>query len=176
MTAVLVPPSLDLVCPPTSWLMLSYHVPRSPSAPYMTAYRRLKSLRALSLNVGLAALPDTPWAELDLRAAAAQINAIPGATASLLRVSALDGADHLIDSYNADRNAEYDAVIAECGAFLTVKAPATKDALKVRRQLAKTSQRLDSIRDRDQFGASRQAAASRALAQCRSALLSVLLR
>lgn len=156
--------------------MLSYHVPRSPSAPYMTAYRRLKSLRALSLNVGLAALPDTSWAELDLRTAAVQINAIPGATASLLRSSPLDGGDHLIDSYNADRDAEYDAVIAECGAFLAIKPRATKDALKVRRRLAKTAQRLDSIRDRDIFRASRRAEATKALAECRSALLSVLAR
>lgn len=79
------------------WLLLSHWIPRGQGAAYMKVWRQLTALGAVRIHHGLAALPDSPMAEAELRAAADLIEAIPGAWASLMR-------SHVL-SDSADRNA-----------------------------------------------------------------------
>ena len=156
----------------SSWLLLSYQVPRSPAAPYMNVYRRLKALRVLHVRPGLAALPEGACAEQVLQAVASHINALAGGSAVLLRSDVLNDVDHLVAAYNDERNLEYDHIVDLCTRLsATANKRGRRDDLAGRRRVARVTAQLDAVTQRDAFGASRRTSATEALRQYSAALL-----
>lgn len=157
---------------PYTWLLMSYQVPRTPAAPYMNVYRRLKSLKVLHVRPGLAALPARADAEEVLQAVALHINSIKGGSATLLRSDVVNEVDHLVAAYNDERNAEYDEIADACE-LITRSHPrgALTDVLAQRRRIARMAAQLQAVTERDAFGASHRSLAVEAIRELGSGRL-----
>jgi len=130
----------------------------------MNVYRRLKTLKVLHVRPGLAALPEGADAEEVLWTLATHINSIEGGSATLLRADVLNDVDHLVAAYNHERNAEYDAIVEACEqTWGRRRRPARADDLTQRRRIARMTEQLNEVTERDAFGASHRAFAVEAI-------------
>lgn len=99
---------------PGSWVLLSYRVPREPSTPRITIWRKLKRLGVAQISDGLVALPaDARTREHLDRIADEVIDAGGSASIWLARPGSLATERELAESMAAARIAEYAKVITE---------------------------------------------------------------
>jgi hypothetical protein len=106
-----------LVTGPGEWVLLSYRLPREPSGPRTTLWRRLRRLGVAQLADGLVALPADARTRESLEWLADDVLAA-GGTAGLWVARPATAAQEreLASGMAAARAAEYRALAAECSA------------------------------------------------------------
>ncbi|MGQ0826713.1 MAG: Chromate resistance protein ChrB [Actinomycetota bacterium] len=140
------------------WVLLAYRLPREPSTPRITVWRKLRRLGAAQVVDGLVALPATVRTREQLGWVANEV-LDAGGDASVW-VGRLDSARferELVARMAREVADDYRAVVAAAG-----DAAAEVDAVR-RRTLARLRRELRRIAERDYFGASDGERARRAL-------------
>lgn len=156
------------------WVMLAYRMPREPSTPRITVWRRLRRLGVAQPVDGLVLLPDGPQAREGLEWVAERVTEA-GGQATLWTARNLSAAeeDATVATMNAAISAEYTALASEAqaaahdGLAAADEGPcATAD---VRRRAAQLARVLEQIRARDYFRAAGRAEAERAVLAVKAA-------
>jgi hypothetical protein len=160
----------------TTWLLLTYRIPREPTRLRATVWRRIKALGAVYLQNSVATLPDNPTNERALRSLRREIVEL-GGTAQAMRSEVLAGSSDLVRMYNSARDEEYTEIIDKCSDFLqeiqneTAAEHFTYAELEENDEdLNKLNRWFDKVTARDILGASRRADAVAALNDCSVAL------
>ena len=131
---------------PGEWVFLTYSLPRTPSAPRLSLWRKLKRLGVVQLADGLVALPADARTQEQLEWAADQATAAGGrAGVWLARPTTRAQERELAQTMNAARAREYDALIREAEAAL---GASEVDRARALRRLRAENRR---IRRRDFF-------------------------
>jgi hypothetical protein len=140
------------------WVLLAYRLPREPSTPRSTVWRKLKRLGVAQVADGLVALPADARTREALEWIAEEVVDHQGeATLWLGRPADRDGLAALVARMTWAVEREYDQLIAEAEALSSV------DAGGRGRTLARLRREMRRIRERDFFGSVRSEAAARAL-------------
>jgi hypothetical protein len=114
------------------WVLLSYRLPREPSTPRITVWRKLKRLGVAQLRDGLVALPADARTREQLEWIAEEIAEVGGAAGVwFARPGTVRQERELAAGMAMARAAEYDAVLAE--ARDAASAGATERGRVVRR-------------------------------------------
>ena len=96
------------------WLLLAYRLPREPSTPRITVWRKLKRLGIAQISDGLVALPADARTREQLEWIADEVIEAGGSAAIwLARPAALSQERELAAGMAAARAGEYQAVIAQ---------------------------------------------------------------
>jgi hypothetical protein len=128
------------------WVLLSYRLPREPSAPRVALWRRLRRLGVAQISDGLVALPADARTREQLEWAADDVVERGGAASVWLAQPASDAQEReLAAAMAADRATEYAAL--EAAAADALEADADEGA----RALGKLRRALREIRRRDYF-------------------------
>lgn len=99
------------------WVLLSYRLPREPSTPRITVWRKLERLGVARLGDGLVGLPADARTREQLEWIAEEIVEASGSATVWLGIPADAGHEEAIaDAMREARAAEYDAVIADAEA------------------------------------------------------------
>ena len=131
---------------PGEWVFLTYSLPRTPSAPRLTLWRKLKRLGVAQLGDGLVALPADARTREQLEWAADEVLAAGGSAGVwLARPTTRAQERDIAEVMNAARAAEYRAVLEDAEAALD--APDGERARTLRRLRAENHR----IRRRDFF-------------------------
>lgn len=143
---------------PGAWVLLTYKLPRDPSTPRSSVWRRLRRLGVAQLADGLVALPEDARTREQLEWIADEVLAA-GGVAMLwnARPTAMGDERAIAAQLSADRSLEY--------ADLTARATAALDAAPVeqRRALRSVRTELRAVRRRDYFSAEGKQTATRAV-------------
>lgn len=98
----------------THWLILIYRLPREPSRPRVAAWRKLKTLGAVYLQDGVAALPEDAvtreqlqWLQLNVREAGGE------ATLWEARPDTMAEEKRLVEAFRSSREDAYRGIISE---------------------------------------------------------------
>ncbi|WP_328966406.1 Chromate resistance protein ChrB [Streptomyces sp. NBC_00239] len=128
------------------WVLMSYRLPREPSTPRITVWRKLKRLGVAQISDGLVALPDDARTREQLEWIAEEVTDSAGAATVWIAHPVAAGDEHqLIDTMTQARAAEYEQVRTEAEA-----ARAGDDAER-RRALTRLRAELRRIQRRDYF-------------------------
>jgi hypothetical protein len=121
-----------------TWLLLTYKVPRDPTAGRVAVWRKLKQLAAVALQDAVWILPATPQTREQFQWLAAEIEEL-GGEATLWESHLLNAGmeDRMKARFNEPVEAEYRAILRELK--------------KKRRDLASLSKRYQQIQGRDYF-------------------------
>ena len=104
---------LDRQSRPGEWVLLTYRLPREPSAPRLALWRKLKRLGAAQLGDGLVALPADARTREQLEWAAEEVDEAGGSAGVWLARPASKALEREVaEPMNVARAAEY-AAIAE---------------------------------------------------------------
>jgi hypothetical protein len=104
---------------PGEWVFLTYTLPRTPSAPRLSLWRKLKRLGVAQLGDGLVALPADARTREQLEWAADEVLAAGGSAGVwLARPTTRAQERELAEVMNAARAAEYRAVLEEAESAL----------------------------------------------------------
>jgi DNA-binding transcriptional regulator PaaX len=135
----------------TRWLILIYQLPREPSRHRVAVWRKLKSLGALYLQDGAAALPEDAvtreqleWLQLRIREAGGEATlweALPNTVAE---------GKSLVEEFRASREAAYRGLI-EAVSRLQRKAALGLDKASLLEELGKLEREFRAERRRDYF-------------------------
>ena len=135
----------------TRWLILVYHLPREPSRHRVAVWRKLKTLGALYLQDGVAALPEDAvtreqleWLQLRIREAEGEATlweALPNTVAE---------GKSLVEEFRASREAAYKRLI-EASGRLRRKAALGSDKALLLEELGKMEREFRAERRRDYF-------------------------
>jgi len=107
-------PATDQPRPPEEWALLSYRLPREPSTPRITVWRKLKRLGVAQLGDGLVALPHDPRTGEQFDWLAEEIVEAGGTAIVWLARPALARAGvDLVELLAAERAAEYRGVVEQ---------------------------------------------------------------
>jgi hypothetical protein len=119
------------------WVLLAYRLPREPSTPRITIWRKLRRLGAAQIVDGLVALPLDARTKEQMEWIAGEVGEAGGdATIWLGRVGAARAERELAARMTAEISAEYDAVIdAAAAARADVDATRRRVSARLRRQL-----------------------------------------
>ena len=140
------------------WVLLAYRLPRVPSTPRSSVWRKLKRLGVAWLGDGLVALPADPRTREQLEWVAEEVTDHGGeATVWLGRPLDTTAQSAIVNRMTAAVAAEYDAVAAEAAAVHTA------DAAAQRRAATRLRRELHRIQARDFFTCPQRAAARRAV-------------
>lgn len=140
------------------WVLLAYRLPREPSTPRSTVWRKLKRLGVAQLGDGLVALPADARTREALEWVAEEVVEHNGeAMLWLGRPADAAGRAALRERMSAGIAAEYQAVIDEA------LASRDSDAATRRRIAARLRRELHRIQSRDYFPPTQRAAAVRAV-------------
>ncbi|MCJ0874365.1 Chromate resistance protein ChrB [Streptomyces sp. AP-93] len=132
--------------PERQWALLSYRLPREPSTPRITVWRKLKRLGAGQISDGLVALPAGARTQEQLEWIAEEVTDFGGtATVWIAHPAAAGHEQQLVEDMTRARAAEYQQVLAQAE-----DARDTDDADR-RRVLAKLRAELRRIQRRDYF-------------------------
>jgi uncharacterized protein YdbL (DUF1318 family) len=102
---------------PGTWVLLSYRIPREPSTPRITIWRKLKRLGVAQISDGLVALPTDARTREHLDWIADEIIEVGGSASIWLAQPGTPAAEReLAASMSAARAAEYAKVAAEATA------------------------------------------------------------
>jgi hypothetical protein len=111
--------------------MLCYRIPREPSTPRITVWRKLKRLGVAQLGDGLVALPADARTREQLEWIADEVTEAGGEASIWLARPGSAGQERELVSRMADaRAAEYAAITAEAGATAAKDARRTGDRLR----------------------------------------------
>jgi hypothetical protein len=103
--------------PPGNWVLLSYRIPREPSTPRITIWRKLKRLGVAQISDGLVALPADARTREHLDWIAEEILEIGGSAAIWIAQPGISATERDLAAAMADaRAAEYEKVTAEATA------------------------------------------------------------
>jgi len=147
------------------WVMLAYRMPREPSTPRITVWRRLRRLGVAQPVDGLVLLPAEPRTREGLEWVAERVTEA-GGQATLWTARNLSAAeeDATVATMNAAISAEYAALTraarAAAPGALTHAAALATDPGRRAGQLARA---LNQARSRDYFGAAGRAEAEGAV-------------
>ena len=149
---------------PGNWVLLSYRMPREPSTPRITIWRKLKRLGVAWLSDGLVALPADARTREQLEWVAEEVTE-HGGEAMLWQGRPLDAGARsaVVSRMTAAVAAEYEAVAAEAAAVRTA------DAAARRRAVARLRRELHRIQGRDFFACPQCEAARQAVEQLAAA-------
>ena len=135
----------------TRWLILIYHIPREPSRHRVAVWRKLKTLGALYLQNGAAALPEDAvtreqleWLQLRIREAGGEATlweALPNTVAE---------GRSLVEEFRASREAAYGELI-EAAERLRCKAALGSNKALLLEELRKAEREFRAERRRDYF-------------------------
>ncbi|UQA91124.1 Chromate resistance protein ChrB [Streptomyces halobius] len=141
------------------WVLLSYRIPREPSTPRITIWRKLKRLGVAQLSDGLVALPADARTREHLEWIADEILDADGtATIWLAQPASAAQERTLAQAMAAARAAEYQQVLAQAEQARTADEPTR------RRVLRKLRAELRRIHRRDYFPPPARRAAETAVA------------
>src|SRR3712207_5201026 len=152
------------------WLILIYHLPREPSRHRVAVWRKLKTLGALYLQDGAAALPEDAvtreqleWLQLRIKEAGGEATlweAVPN-TISENRT--------LVEAFRADREEAYRGLI-EAAERLRRKAAFGADGAAQLEELGKLEREFRAERRRDYFRSPLRGVAETTLRETRQLL------
>lgn len=141
------------------WVLLAYRLPREPSTPRSTVWRKLKRLGVLQVADGVVALPADARTREALEWIAEEVLDHDGeATVWIGRPADSAGRAALVARIVAAVDSEYDQLIAEVQAL----PPGMGDGA-LRRTVARLRRELHRIEGRDFFPSGRREAARRSL-------------
>ena len=155
------------------WLVLAWRLPSGPSSPRVAAWRSLRRLGSATLTPGAAILPHREELLEQLDWLAQEIEEL-GGDAWVLPVTELSHAEEqrVRDQMRADRQAEYEELRTDAGAFL-VRAPEHPGPagdyglrLRTEKELLALQRRFRKIRARDYFDAAGREEAARTIDRC----------
>jgi hypothetical protein len=130
----------------SEWVFLTYSLPRTPSAPRLALWRKLKRLGVVQLSDGLVALPADAWTREQLEWAAEEVVEAGGSAGVwLARPTTRAQERHLSSVMNDARREEYLALAESARAALRT---GTVDRARTLRSLRAENHR---IRRRDFF-------------------------
>ncbi len=154
----------------TRWLVLIYRLPREPSKPRVAAWRKLKTLGAVYLQDGVAALPEDAvtreqleWLQLNVREAGGE------ATLWEARPDTLAEERRLVAAFHSSREEAYRA-IAEKAGRMRRKAEMGGVGEALPKELAKLEKEFRAERRRDYFRSPSRKEAAAALKAARRAV------
>jgi DNA-binding transcriptional regulator PaaX len=152
------------------WLILIYHLPREPSRHRVAVWRKLKTLGALYLQDGVAALPEDAftreqleWLQLRVREA--------GGAATLWEAAPNTVAEGtvLVEEFRASRETAYNRLI-DAAAMLRRKAAFGVGGTALLEELAGIEREFRAERRRDYFRSPLRKEADEAIREARRAL------
>ncbi|MGJ7419347.1 Chromate resistance protein ChrB [Streptomyces cinereoruber] len=140
------------------WVLLSYRLPREPSTPRITVWRKLKRLGVAQISDGLVALPADARTREQLEWIAEEVTDSGGtATVWIAHPAATGDERRLVDAMTRDRAAEYRQIHARAD------AARGQDEAERRRTLNRLRAELRRVQRRDHFPPSERQAAERAV-------------
>lgn len=150
---------------PGEWVLLTYRLPREPSTPRSSVWRKLRRLGVAQLSDGLVALPADARTREQLGWIAEEILRANG-TALLweARPSTRAEEDHVAAAMTSDREGEYADLTVRAETVLGATPPEQRRALRTLRS------DLRQIRRRDYFAAPGRDAATAAIDQLATAV------
>src|SRR3712207_6465751 len=152
------------------WLILIYHLPREPSRHRVAVWRKLKTLGALYLQDGAAALPEDAvtreqleWLQLRIEEA--------GGEATLWEAlpNTVSENKTLVEAFRADREEAYGGLI-EAAERLRRRAALGADGAPLLEELEKLEREFRAERRRDYFRSPLRGATETALRETRRLL------
>jgi len=138
--------SATVVTPSRPWILLSYQMPREPSTPRISVWRKMKRLGVAHLADGLVALPMDPRTREHLEWIADEV--VDGGGSASLWIAApasIRDEQSIVDAMTTTVAGQYEAVATEADAAREAPDPAR------RRILARLRRELRRIRQRDYF-------------------------
>ncbi|MFE5720618.1 Chromate resistance protein ChrB [Streptomyces erythrochromogenes] len=140
------------------WVLLSYRLPREPSTPRITVWRKLKRLGVGQISDGLVALPADARTQEQLEWIAEEVTDFGGtATVWIAHPAAAGHERQLVQAMAEARAAEYQQVLAQA------ETVCDADDAERRRALTKLRAELRRIQRRDYFPPPDRHAAERAV-------------
>jgi hypothetical protein len=158
----------------TRWLILIYRLPREPSRPRVAAWRKLKTLGAIYLQDGVAALPEDAvtreqlqWLQLNIREAGGE------ATLWEARPDTLAEEKRLVEAFRSSREESYRAITEAAGRIRRkagMDTPLRGGGEALLKELGKLEKEFRAERRRDYFRSPLRKEASAALKAARRAV------
>lgn len=129
---------------PGEWVLLTYRLPREPSAPRLALWRKLKRLGVAQLSDGLVGLPADARTREQLEWAAEEVEAA-GGTAGVWSARPATRAQErvVIEPMDAARAVEYAEVVAEATAARALEEHERVQALRRLRAQMRRIERRD---------------------------------
>lgn len=142
------------------WVLLAYRLPREPSTPRITLWRRLRQLGAAQIVDNLVALPLDDHTREQVQWLADEVAEAGGEASVWLSEPDTSAAGHaMAAALIAARAAEYQAIVA------TAERAAAEDSAGRRRTLHRLRRELRRIRARDYFAVAERLTAEAAVEQ-----------
>jgi hypothetical protein len=152
-----------MAAPAKEWVLLAYRLPREPSTPRISVWRKLRRLGALQIVDGLVTLPRDSRTQEQLEWLADEILEAGGEASLWLGAPGTRAQARALAARMAERAAaEYRAVTE------AAREGRRKEASDRRRTLARLRRALASIRTRDFFPPPERAQAERAVEELAS--------
>lgn len=132
---------------PQEWVLMTYRLPREPSAPRLALWRKLKQLGVAQLADGLVALPTDARTREQLEWAAESVEEAGGTAGVWFARPATRELERLIiEPMNAARGAEYAMIITQVEAARAMEVPQRRQVLRKLRRQMRQVQRRDFFR------------------------------
>ncbi|MFI8101210.1 Chromate resistance protein ChrB [Streptomyces sp. NPDC086023] len=140
------------------WVLLSYRLPREPSTPRITVWRKLRRMGVAQISDGLVALPADARTREQVEWIAEEVSDLGGtATVWIAHPAAAGDEQQLVEAMTQARAAEYRQLLAEA------QAAGEGDEAGRRRTLARLRAELRRIQRRDYFPPPDRQSAERAV-------------